>query len=315
MITQAGFFYAIDYPIRISLMNIEEFQFKDRIIKGITTDGHFKISVVKTTDVVREAAERHQLSLLSKVVLGKAMTATMLLASELKKEERIQLRMDGNGPLKTIIAEANSLGEVRGYVGDSTAELDYTSEGVTLGDGIGLGVLSLTKVLYNEAEPRTSSIEIATGDVTSDVARYLAQSEQIPSAVLLDVGIDDDGLITQAGGLLLQRLPGAPEGQIDMLQERLASFPPIDQLLNDGQYIDEIMKKSVSPIEVKELSRQPVDFFCRCSRERFLDALSMLNIDDLKEMKGESQEIVCHYCNNREEISKDDIAKLISEAN
>lgn len=295
-------------------MNIEEFQFKDRIIKGITSDGHFKIAVVKTTDVVREAAERHQLSLLAKVVLGKAMTATMLLASELKKEERIQLRMDGNGPLKSVIAEANSLGEVRGYVADPTAELDYTSEGVSLGDGIGLGVLSLTKVLYNEAEPRTSAIEIVNGDVTTDVARYLAQSEQIPSAVLLDVGIDEEGIITQAGGLLLQRLPDAPEGQIDMLQERLASFPPIDQLLADGQYIDEIMKKSVSPIEVKELNRQPVDFFCRCSRERFLDALSMLNINDLKEMEGESQEIVCHYCNNREEISKEDIAKLISEA-
>lgn len=80
------------------------------------------------------------------------MTATMLLASELKKEERIQLRMDGNGPLKSVIAEANSLGEVRGYVADPTAELDYTSKGVSLGDGIGLGVLSLTKVLYNEAE-------------------------------------------------------------------------------------------------------------------------------------------------------------------
>ncbi len=295
-------------------MNIEEFQFKDRIIKGITSDGHFKIAVVKTTDVVREAAERHQLSLLAKVVLGKALTATMLLASELKKEERIQLRMDGNGPLKSVIAEANSLGEVRGYVAEPTAELDYTSKGVSLGDGIGLGVLSLTKVLYNEAEPRTSAIEIVNGDVTTDVARYLAQSEQIPSAVLLDVGIDEEGIITQAGGLLLQRLPDAPEGQIDMLQERLASFPPIDQLLADGQYIDEIMKKSVSPIEVKELNRQPVDFFCRCSRERFLDALSMLNINDLKEMEGESQEIVCHYCNNREEISKEDIARLISEA-
>lgn len=293
-------------------MNIEEFQFKDRIIKGITSDGHFKIAVVKTTDVVREA-ERHQLSLLAKVVLGKAMTATMLLASELKKEERIQLRMDGNGPLKSVIAEANSLGEVRGYVADPTAELDYTSKGVSLGDGIGLGVLSLTK-FYTTKLSRTSAIEIVNGDVTTDVARYLAQSEQIPSAVLLDVGIDEEGIITQAGGLLLQRLPDAPEGQIDMLQERLASFPPIDQLLADGQYIDEIMKKSVSPIEVKELNRQPVDFFCRCSRERFLDALSMLNINDLKEMEGESQEIVCHYCNNREEISKEDIAKLISEA-
>ena len=80
-------------------MNIEEFQFKDRLIKGITEDGNFKISVIKTTDLVKEAKERHGLSLLTTVLLGKALTATMLLASELKKEERIQLRMDGNGPV------------------------------------------------------------------------------------------------------------------------------------------------------------------------------------------------------------------------
>ncbi len=295
-------------------MNIEEFQFKDRIIKGITTDGNFKISVVKTTDTINEAADRHELSLLSKVILGKAMTATMLLASELKKEERIQLRMDGSGPLGTVIAEANSLGEIRGYVGNPNAELDYSKPGVTLGDGIGVGILSLTKVLYNEAEPRTSAIEIVSGDVTADVAHYLVQSEQVPSAVLLDVGIDEDGNLTQSGGLLLQRLPDAPEGQIDMLQERLGSFPPIDQLLSDGQYIDTIMEKAISPIKVKELSRQPVDFFCRCSRERFLDALSMLNLNDLKDLEGETQEIVCHYCNNKEEISKEEIATLISEA-
>jgi len=295
-------------------MNIEEFQFKDRIIKGITTDGNFKISVVKTTDVVREAAERHELSLLAKVILGKAMTATMLLASELKKEERVQLRMDGNGPLGCVIAEANSTGEVRGYVGNPDADIDYSKADVTLGDGIGVGVFTFTKTLYDEAVPRTSSIEILTGDVTADVAYYLVQSEQIPSAILLDVGFDENGNLTQSGGLLLQRLPNASEGQIDMLQERLASFPPIDQLLEDGQYIDTIMEKSVSPIKVKELSRLPVDFFCRCSRERFLDALSLLSINDLKELKGETQEIVCQYCNNKEEISTDEISTLITEA-
>jgi len=295
-------------------MNIEEFQFKDRIIKGITADGNFKISVVKTTDVVREAAERHELSLLAKVILGKAMTATMLLASELKKEERVQLRMDGNGPLGCVIAEANSTGEVRGYVGNPDADIDYSKADVTLGDGIGVGVFTFTKTLYDEAVPRTSSIEILTGDVTADVAYYLVQSEQIPSAILLDVGFDENGNLTQSGGLLLQRLPNASEGQIDMLQERLASFPPIDQLLEDGQYIDTIMKKSVSPIKVKELSRLPVDFFCRCSRERFLDALSLLSINDLKELKGETQEIVCQYCNNKEEISTDEISTLITEA-
>lgn len=304
-------FFCIEVTLR---MNIEDFQFKDRIIKGITTDGHFRIAVVKTTDVIKEARKRHQLSLLSTVMLGKAMTAAMLMASELKKEERIQLRMDGNGPLKTIVAEANSLGEIRGYVGNPEAELDYSDPTITIGDGIGLGILNFTKVLYNEAEPRTSAIQLINGDVNSDVAHYLAQSEQIPSAVMLDIGIDEDGRITEAGGLLLQRLPGAPEGQIDMLQERLASFPPIDQLLEDGQYIDTIMEKSISPIKVKELARQPVDFFCRCSKERFIDALAMLGYDDLKEMEGESQEIVCHYCNNREEISKEEIAQLIAEA-
>lgn len=295
-------------------MNIEEFQFKDRLIKGITEDGHFRVAVVKTTDVIKEAQQRHHLSLLSTVILGKAMTATMLLASELKKEERIQLRMDGNGPLIHVTAEANSLGEMRGYVGNPDAELDYNDPTITIGDGIGLGVLTFTKVLYNEAEPRTSAIQLVNGDVNSDVAHYLVQSEQIPSAVILDVGISETGELTHAGGLLLQTLPGAPEGQIDMLQERLASFPPLDQMFEDGVYIDEIMKKAISPIVVKELERKPVDFFCRCSRERFLDALSMLSVNDLKEMEGETQEITCHYCNNREEISKEEIAKLIAEA-
>ena len=295
-------------------MNIEEFQFKDRLIKGITEDGNFKISVIKTTDLVKEAKERHGLSLLTTVLLGKALTATMLLASELKKEERIQLRMDGNGPVGSIVAEANSLGEVRGYVNNPAAELDYSKPDVSISDGIGLGILTFTKTLYNEAEPRTSAIELVRGDVNSDVAQYLAQSEQIPSAVILDVGISEEGEVTEAGGILLQRLPGAPEGQIDMLQERLGSFPPVDQLLSEGEYIDKIMKMAVSPIKVKELSRQLVDFFCRCNKDRFLDALAMLSYDDLKDMEGEGQEVVCHYRNNREFISKEEISTLITEA-
>jgi molecular chaperone Hsp33 len=126
--------------------------------------------------------------------------------------------------------------------------------------------------------------------------------------------MDKNGEVTEAGGLLIQKLPDAPDGQIDMLQERLSSFPAVHKFFEDGQYIDDVMHKVMSPIKVKELSRQLVDFFCRCSKDRFLNALSMLNYDDLKEMKGESQEIVCQYCNNREEISKEEIAELITSA-
>lgn len=295
-------------------MNKKEFEFKDRLIKGISKDGHFKISVVKTTELVKEARERHALSLLNTVILGRALTATMLIASELKGEERIRLRMEGNGPIGSLVAEANSLGEVRGYVANPSAELDYTDSSTTFGQGLGLGVLTFSKTLYNEAEPRTSTIQLINGDVTSDIAHYLTQSEQVDSALILDVGMDENGEVTEAGGLLIQKLPDAPDGQIDMLQERLSSFPAVHKFFEDGQYIDNVMYKVMSPIKVKELSRQLVDFFCRCSKDRFLNALSMLNYDDLKEMKGESQEIVCQYCNNREEISKEEIAELITSA-
>jgi len=290
------------------------FEFKDRLIKGITTDGHFKISVVKTSDLVKEAKERHGLSLLNTIILGRALTATMLLASELKGEERIRLRMEGDGPIGSLIAEANSLGEVRGYVANPTVELNYTDSSTTFGEGLGLGVLTFSKTLYNEAEPRTSTIQLINGDVTSDIAHYLAQSEQIDSALILGVGMSNEGDVTEAGGLLIQKLPDAPEGQIDMLQERLASFPAVHKFFEDEQYIDDVMHKVMSPIKVKELSRQLVDFFCRCNKDRFLNALSMLNYDDLKDMKGESQEIVCQYCNNRENISKKEIAELITSA-
>lgn len=292
----------------------EEFKFKDRLIKGIHPGGQFKISVVKTTDVVQTAKENHHLSLLNTVLLGRTLTASMLLASELKGEERIQVRLDGNGPTGMIVAEANRVGEVRGYVQNPAAELDYSESSVDIGDGIGLGILTVSKTLYNEAEPRTSTIELVKGDITSDMAHYMVQSEQILSAFLLDVRLDDDGNVDHAGGLLVQRLPEAEEESVEKLQNTVASLPPISEMLSDGKYIDDIMHLACTPFDVKELDRQPVHFFCRCSPGRFKNALSLLSYDDLKEMEGESQEIVCHYCGTRYEISKNDLRDIIKTA-
>lgn len=284
---------------------------KDRLIKGITADGHIKISVVKTTEVVKAAKKRHNLSLLNTVLLGRALTGTMLMASELKGEERVQLRFEGDGPVGLIVAEASRVGEIRGYVQRPEAELDYSHEDVQIGDGLGLGLLTFTKTLYNEAEPRRSTIELVSGNIVDDIAYYMVQSEQVPSAVMLDVGMDSEGEVTEAGGILIQRMPGAPEGRIEELQEKLLSFESIDMLFKKGLYIDDIMKKAMEPMEVKELDRQLVDFFCRCTRERFIDALAMLNYNDLKEISDEGQELVCHFCNEHYYVSREEIEDIL----
>lgn len=292
----------------------EEFKFKDRLIKGIEVGGQFKISVVKTTEVVRTAQKNHNLSLLTTVLLGRTLTAAMLLASELKGEERIKIRIEGNGPVGSITAEANRAGEMRGYVQNSDAELDYSDPKVTIGDGIGIGLLTVSKILYDEAEPRTSTIQIVEGDILSDMAHFMAQSEQVLSAFLLDVGIDKNGEVDEAGGLLIQRLPDAEETVMTRLQDTVSQLPQISSMLSDRVYIDKIMSRASKPFSIKELDRQPVHFFCRCSPERFMNALSMLSYDDLKEMEGESQEVVCHYCGNSLKISKQEIHKLAESA-
>lgn len=292
----------------------KEILFKDRLFKGVSEEGYFKVSAVKTTDVVKTAQARHGLSLLNTVLLGRSLTAAMLLASELKGEERLKLSLEGDGPVGGLVAEANRVGELRGYVHHPSAELDYSDPTNKLEDGLGLGLLTVTKVLYNEAEPRHSTIELAKSDITSDVAHYLTQSEQIPSALLLDVQLDNEGVVSQAGGVLIQRLPGAPDDVLETLQENLIDFPPVGKLLDEEYYIDEIMHRACEPYEVKVLDKQQVHFFCRCSKDRFMAALSMLSLEDLQEMQGEGQEIVCHFCNEKVHVSADEVERLVNEA-
>ncbi len=292
----------------------KEFTFKDRLIKGIEENGQFKISVVKTTDVVQTAKENHGLSVLNTVLLGRTLTAAMLLASELKGEERLKIRLEGNGPVGMITAEANRVGEIRGYVLNPAAELDYSRQNTTIGDGIGLGLLTVSKTLYNEAEPRTSTIQIMEGDILSDLAHYMAQSEQVLSAFLMDVSIRDNGDVEQAGGILIQRLPDAEEFVMETLQSRLPELPDVPELLANGDYIDVIMEKASAPYNIRELDRQPVHFFCRCNPDRFKNALSLLSYDDLKELRGKDQEMVCHYCGKRHTVSKKEIGSIVESA-
>lgn len=293
-------------------MKKEEFLKKDRIIKGITSDGHFKVSVVKTTEVVRNAARRHDLSLLNKVLLGRALTGTMLLASSLKGEERIRLRMEGNGPAGVILAEANSVGEIRGFVQNPNAELDPAVH-TSINEGIGLGVLTVSKSLYNEADQINGSVEIVKGSISEDIAYYLAQSEQIPSAIHLDVALDENGDIKSAGGVLIQALPDAPEEKTVVIQNNLKNMPPVSELFESGEYIDDILEEVTAPYNVKELARGPVHFFCRCTRDRFLNAIHMLNQEDLEDISDKGQELVCHYCNEHYYIAKEEIDQILAD--
>jgi molecular chaperone Hsp33 len=289
----------------------ERYLHKDRLIRGVTKDGHFQVIVVKTTDVVKEVKKRHQLSPLTTVILGRALTGVVLLSSHLKGEERIQLVIQGSGPIGMLTVEANSIGEIRGYVQHPQAMID-PSKSEKLEDGIGIGILSFSKTLYNEARPITGTVELVSSNISKDLAHYLYQSEQIPSAISLDIELDENGEVTSAGGILIKALPGAPEEIINTIETNLQELPAVASLFQKGLYIDDVMHRAVQPYEVEELDRTPVHFFCRCSKDRFVAALSMLQISELEEMAHEDQEMVCHYCNETYVIHSEEMNRILA---
>lgn len=63
---------------------------------------------------------------------------------------------------------------------------------------------------YGTGNPYTSSTPLISGEIGEDfLPRYLTESEQTPSAVGLNVLLDEEDKVKVAGGFMLQVLPGA----------------------------------------------------------------------------------------------------------
>lgn len=292
---------------------LKKFLQRDRVVRAITTDGHFRLAAVNLSNTVQTAQKRHNLNALSAVFLGKLMAGATLLSSFLKGEERIILEAMGHGPLQKVYAEAMQVGEIRGYVANPDAALDFSNPSVSLADALGVGLFRVTKILYNRFEPVVGVVELLKGDISTDLAYYLTQSEQIPSAVILDVQVDDAGQAIQCGGVMVQAMPGAPEEAILTLQESLRSATSVADLISVG-YIPEEMLRMLVPMEIEELNHSRVDFFCRCSLESFTSVLRTLGIEELTSMKELGQnELVCRYCNEHHIVPIEDLDIIIQE--
>lgn len=282
-------------------------QDRDRVVRAITQDGFFRATAIKSTNLVRTAQEMHGLEPLRAIILGRALTGAALLASFLKGEERVVVHLDGNGPISSVYAEALQLGEVRGYANlNATPDPEATS-------ALGEGIVKVSKMLYEKFEPVTGIVEMRRGDVTTDLSHYLTQSEQIPSAFIIDVAFDEHDTVRQAAGLLVQAMPGARPEDIFKVYDLVDYLGSLSEFIDGGFTPEEILRQ-VLPGEIDITSQTPVDFFCRCSMDRFKGMLMTLGLDEVNAMQEERQnELVCQYCSKRYHLTDADFEELRSK--
>ena len=290
----------------------------DKLIRATAAQGGIRAVGVITTNLTEEARQRHKLSYVATAALGRTMAAGLLLSSSMMKTEnsRVNIRIEGNGPLGKVFVDAGIDGTVRGYVQNPHVELPPNEIGkLDVGGAVGKdGYLYVIRDV-GYGFPYSSTVELVSGEIGDDLASYLVNSEQTPSALLLGVFVGANG-VTAAGGLLLQILPKAArdESLISLLESRVAHLSGFTPLLQAGKNLSEIMEELLGDLDLTIIPEtKMVRFQCRCSFNRVLGALKMLGTAELLDMidKDEGAEATCQFCNEIYRASAKELNQLI----
>ena len=285
-----------------------------KIVRTISADASVVATAFDAKDVVAEIERIHKPSAVVTAALGRLSIAASLIGMGLKnKDDTVTVRMNGNGPCGTLIAVADSFGNVKSYVSNPIVEIPLNNLGkLDVKGAVGTeGTLTVIKDL-GLREPYTGQIPIMSGEIAEDIAAYFAISEQIPTVCGLGVLVNPDLSVAAAGGYLIQLLPFADEKVIDIIENNIKSLPSVTEMLSSGVTVEEMALKVLDGLTPNVLDDFSAEYKCDCSKERVERALISIGRDDLKEMAAENDntEVCCHFCDKKYSFSSEELIAL-----
>ncbi len=286
----------------------------DEIVRAVTKDGFVKISVVTARGVVQRAREIHGLAPTASAALGRTLCAASILGNLMKEDHAsLTIRVNGGGPIGSVIAVSDHMGNVRGYVDDPTVDLPLRGDGkLNVGAAVGTdGMLTVSRDI-GLREPYVGSTELVSGEIAEDLAQYLVESEQIAAACGLGVLVDTDTSIKAAGGYVVQLMPGAPEELIARLEDNIFMMDQLTTIL-DEDGVDQVIAQVLRGMEPEILERTPVEYRCACSEQRVLDAIKSCGDAEVRDMveEGEPIEVSCQFCDRVYTFTPARLAQLL----
>lgn len=286
-----------------------------RLIRAISENGGVVLCAIDSTDIVAQAERMHKTSAVTSAALGRLLTGACMMGAMLKNTgDSITLRLKGDGPAGDVVAVADGQGNVKGYVSNPVVEIPLRADGkLDVGGAVGHnGTLIVIKDMGLK-EPYIGQIPLVSGEVAEDITSYYATSEQTPNVCALGVLVNPDLTIANAGGFLLQLLPGATEEEIALLEKNIAAMPSVTQMLHEGKTLEDIMQISMAGFNPNVLDEQQVQYHCGCSEKRVHNILLSLGAEELARMETEDPvaEVCCHFC---DKVYRVEIAPILTEA-
>jgi Disulfide bond chaperones of the HSP33 family len=288
----------------------------DMILRAMTTDGWVKAVAINSRGIVERARTIHGTTPTATAALGRALTACAMLGNMQKIEEgSVTLQIKGGGPLGTVLAVSDAVGNVRGYVQNPHITLLEKYAGkLDVGAAVGKdGLLTVIRDLQMK-EPYVGSVELVSGEIGDDVTAYLVQSEQCPSACGLGVLVDVDHSVRAAGGFILQLLPGAPDALADRLEAGIAAAGSVTAMLDAGLSLRELLTKVTDGMELEFFEPTEVAYRCYCTRDRVEAVLVSLGREELTKIaeEGKDIQVECQFCDTVYRFTSDDVRELLA---
>lgn len=270
-------------------------QASDYRIRGTAAEGTLRALATLSTRVARTAQTLHQARPVAAAAMGRAASAAILMAADLKDGGMVHVELDGGGPLGRVIAEADA-GSVRARVDHPTVDLPLRPDGkLAVGQAVGRDGYLIVWREDRAGHRYESRVALVSGEIGEDLTRFYAESEQVPAAVALGVLVGRDGVVVASGGVVVQALPGSGEAA-EGVAGRFGALARISHRIAHGETPEQLLAE-VLPPPLHLAPPEPVQFRCRCSKERSAAILQSLPHDDLEALWEErGAEVTCNFC-------------------
>ena len=290
---------------------------RDYMIRATAADGQIRAFAATTRNLVEYARAAHNTSPVATAALGRLLTAGVMMGSMMKGEEDLlTIRIEGDGPIGGLTVTADSKGRVKGYAFQPSVMLPPNAQGkLDVGGALGVGVLNVIKDIGLK-EPYVGQTILVSGEIAEDLTYYYATSEQTPSSVALGVLMNKNNTVRQAGGFIIQLLPGASDEMIDSLEKKLGEIAPVTTMLDQNMTPEMILTEILGEYGLESLDQMPAAFYCNCEKKRVEKALISIGRKELQEMidEGKTIEVNCHFCNTNYSFTVEELKEIYEKA-
>ncbi|XP_002991558.2 uncharacterized protein LOC9632366 [Selaginella moellendorffii] len=292
----------------------------DQILRCVSKNAEVSVLSIVGKHLVQEAQRRHQTSPTASAALGRALLGTLLVASLKDDAETVQISFLGRGPLGQMTTVASQSKLVKGFVSNPLCDLPLTPQGkLDVGTAVGAGALNVVRNHPRWKQPYTGSTPIYSGEVAEDIARYLAESEQINTALGIGVAFSTQGTVKAARGYLVQALPFCSEETLTRLEKNVASMHSLSDPSLD-MTAREMITRLLEGIGTDSFSDPVFPEFGPCGvddlKPRMIRAVASLGASDVRELLSENGyvEVKCEFCAETVRFVEEDLKEIFTHS-